>query len=263
MRLMMAMVIGLVTATTAAAGNFKTLVASERAFAADAQVRGVKTAFLEVLAMDSLLYRPGPVNGREFFAGRPEEASFTLQWAPAAAEASGGLGYTYGPSTFTPKDGSAVVGGHFFSIWQADAQGEWRLLLDHGIQHDVVAFPETVKARGGIGPKAESAAKDLEAFDDALNSLRGREHAPGALQPYFADDGVVLRSGSTPQRRIDLQESAAMRGVAVRKLLRVSSDGRLAATTGVTSTDPPQIYLRAWRFVDGDGWKVVVELVGD
>src|SRR5690242_8307879 len=101
MRFWFAMAIGLVTATTATAANFKTLVEAERAFAADSTARGVKTAFLEVLAMDSLLYRPGPVNGRQWFAGRPDEAPFTLEWAPAAAEASGGLGYTYGPFKLT------------------------------------------------------------------------------------------------------------------------------------------------------------------
>ena len=262
MRFWFAIAIGLVSATAATAGNFKTLVEAERAFAADSPVRGVKTAFLEVLAMDALMYRPGPVNARQYFAGRPDEATFTLEWAPAAAEASGGLGYTYGPFKLTPKEGE-VGGGHFFSIWQEDAQGKWRLLLDHGIQHEVIAFPESVKARGSVGPKAESKQADLEGFDDALNTLRSRAHAPGALQPYFSDDGMVLRSGATPQRRIDLKESPAMRGVAARKMLRISSDGRLAATTGVTSTEPPQMYLRAWRFVDGEGWKVVVDLIGD
>jgi len=262
MRLGYALAIGLLCAGTVSANNFKTLVEAELAFAADAPVRGVKTAFLEVLAMDSLLYRPGPINGREWFAGRPDESPFTLEWAPAAAEASGGLGYTYGPYKLTPKDGEPS-GGHFFSIWQVDAHGRWRLLLDNGIHHELTAFPETVKARGSIGPKAESKEVDLQGFDDALNALRGREHAAGALHAFYADDAIVLRSGSTPQRRVDLRESAAMRGVAQRKMLRISSDGRLAATTGITATDPPQSYQRAWRYVDGEGWKVVVDMVGD
>jgi hypothetical protein len=263
MRFLYAMAIGLAATSAAAAGTFKNLVEAERAFAADSPLRGVKPAFLEVLATDSMLYRPGPVNGRDYFAGRPEVAPFTLEWAPAAAEASADIGYTLGPFKLTPKDGSAPGGGHFFSVWQVDAQGRWRLLLDHGIQHDLTAFPTAVKARGSVGPKVASRQSDLEGFDDALNALRARPHAPDALQPYYADDALVLRSGAPPQRRSDLQASPAMRATAARKLLRIGSDGRLAATTGVTATDPPQVYMRAWRFVDGEGWKVVVDLIGD
>jgi ketosteroid isomerase-like protein len=263
MRRWVAMILGLAMASGVMAGNLKTLIEAERAFAADSPVRGVKTAFLEVLAMDSLLFRPGPVNGREWFVGRPDEAPFTLEWAPAAAESSGDLGYTFGPFKLTPKDGSEAGGGHFFSIWQADARGQWRLLLDMGIQHELTAFPETVKARGAVNPKADSRAADLEGFDDALNGLRGRAHAAEALLAYYADDTIVLRSGSQPVRRVALSESSPMRGVAQRVMLRVSSDGRLAATAGATSGDAPQAYQRAWRYVDGEGWKVVVDLVGD
>jgi len=263
MRYWLAAILGLALAGSAWSGNLKTLIAAERAFASDAPVRGVKLAFLDVLAADSLLFRPGPVNGREWFASRPDEAPYVLEWAPAAAEASGGLGYTFGPYKLTPNDGSDAGGGHFFSVWLEDARGHWRLLLDSGIQHELITFPENVKARGTVGPKATSRQVDLEGFDDALNVLRGRAHAAEALFNYFADDAVVLRSGSMPQRRSQLAESSAMRGIALRKTLRISSDGRLAATAGATLDATPHAYQRAWRYVDGEGWKVVVDLVGD
>jgi hypothetical protein len=263
MRIVMMMGMVLAMVGSVEAGNLKTLIDAEKAFAADSPVRGVKLAFLQVLADDSILFRPGKVNGRDWMNSRPDEAPFTLEWAPAAAESSGGLGYTYGPFKLSPKDGSAAGGGHFFSVWQSDESERWTLLLDSGIQHELITFPSTVKARGAVGPKVSSTSIELEGFDDALNGLRARPHAADALFAFYADDAAVLRSGGLPLRRTDLKESAPMRALPVRVFSRVSTDGRLAATAGVTQSDPVQSYQRAWRYVDGEGWKVVVDLVGD
>ena len=58
------------------------VVAVERAFAARVREAGVKAGFSEYLAPEGVVFRPGPVNGREFFAGRPASAG-VLTWRPA------------------------------------------------------------------------------------------------------------------------------------------------------------------------------------
>jgi len=41
---------------------------------------------------------------------------------------SADLAYNYGKYVLTRNDG--VEGGHFFQIWQTDAAGSWKLVVD-------------------------------------------------------------------------------------------------------------------------------------
>mgnify|MGYP000352508343 CR=1 FL=1 len=75
-------------------------------------------------------------------------------------------------------------------------------------------------------------------------------------------DAVVLRSGQPPMSRDGAASLTPMRALAQRTHLRLSADGRLAATAGIAESTPPQTYQRAWRHASG-GWCVAVDLVGD
>ncbi|MBI2398309.1 MAG: nuclear transport factor 2 family protein [Xanthomonadales bacterium] len=254
-------------ATTAvAAGPTDALVAAERSFAADAQSHGVKSAFLAVLADDSVLFRPRPVNGHDWYAARPDVAPFTLHWAPAAAEVDADLGYTFGPYRLTPlgADGKpgAASGGHFFSVWVL-RDGRWQLLLDSGIDHALQELPERAEDRGRDGVRVTGGGEaDLGAADDRLNALRTAAFDATAWRGLLASDAIELRSGQPPRAFAALKQSAAMRAAPERALLRVSANGALAATAGASRGDAPQSYQRVWRHQAG-GWKLVVDLVGD
>lgn len=257
----------LLLANGARANDLDALFAAERAFAASSPKLGVKAAFLGVLAKDALLFRPGPVNGRDWYAARPDAAPFTLEWAPAAGEASRDLGYTYGPYRLTPRDAEGKrgdpAGGHFFSIWTRETGSGWRLQLDQGIQHALLPLPTNSFRRGdaeGSVEGGDSAA--LAALDQRLNTLRASEHGVDELRAIASADAVELRSGRPPQAFASLDASIPMRAVPQRVYLRISSDGRLAASAGVTTGDKPQHYQRAWRHGAG-GWRLVVDLVGD
>lgn len=257
----------LLLANGAHASDLDALFAAERAFAASSPKLGVKAAFLGVLAEDALLFRPGPVNGREWYRARPDVAPFTLEWAPAAGEASGDLGYTYGPYRLTPRDAEGragdPAGGHFFSVWTHHPNTGWRLQLDQGIQHALLPLPTLAERRGdadGVVGAGDSDA--LAALDQRLNELRAREHPVDELRVLASADAVELRSGQPPQAFASLVASVPMRAEAKRVYLRISSDGRLAATAGVSAGEKPQHYQRAWRH-GSSGWKLAVDLVGD
>lgn len=259
--------IAMLLATGARANALDELFAAERAFAASSPKLGVKAAFLGVLADDALLFRPGPVNGRDWYATRPDTAPFTLEWAPAAGETSADLGYTYGPYRLTPRDAEGKagdpVGGQFFSIWTRHPELGWRLQLDHGIQHALMPLPALAAPRGGDSGSVGNGDSDaLAALDQRLNELRAREHDVDELRALASADAIELRSGQPPTPLATLPASALMRAVAKTVYLRISDDGRLAATAGVSAGEKPQHYQRAWRHEPG-GWKLVVDLVGD
>jgi ketosteroid isomerase-like protein len=85
------------------------LVEAERAFARAADEKGVREAFLAFLSDDAILFRPGPVPGREWVRSRPAPP-IRLAWRPSFAEVSGAgdLGYTLGPYEARPLPPAAA-----------------------------------------------------------------------------------------------------------------------------------------------------------
>ena len=149
----LAIVAAALFAGAASAGDFEDMVAAERAFAADASARNTREAFLAAYDEDGIAFVAGPRNAKRVWEARPENKN-KLEWAPEVAEiaASGELGYTSGPWRFTREgDEQPTAFGHFFTIWRKDADGKWKVLVDHGVSHAQVAFPDKVTRRGGIG----------------------------------------------------------------------------------------------------------------
>jgi ketosteroid isomerase-like protein len=133
-------------APTTSAATLDTLVAAERAFAAGSVESGMKQAFLENLARDAVVFKPGPVAAVPVWNERPA-SSYRLMWEPSWAEVSGNgdLGVTTGPWILKPGDRDSVVGqGHFMTMWRRDPDGPWLVALDLGIEHDP-------PAHGGFG----------------------------------------------------------------------------------------------------------------
>jgi hypothetical protein len=266
MRGLLALLMFALAMPVAASGSIDSLFAAERDFAASSPRLGVKAAFLGVLDEDAVLFRPGPVGARDWYAARPDAAPFMLEWAPEAGEATTDLGYTYGPYRLTPRDAEgrdgAPAGGHFFSIWVRGAGQPWRLLLDQGVSHALVDLPKQATPRGENAAVAAGTHDDLVARDGRLNALLAGAHDAAAMRPYLCADAAVLRSGQRPMSRDHAAALVPMRALARRTHLRLSADGRLAATTGFAEAAPPQTYQRAWRHESG-GWCVVVDLAGD
>ncbi len=124
-------------AALAAARPIETLIEAERAFSAASAERGVRPAFLENLAEDAVIFRPGPINGMQSWRERKDVPGM-LKWAPEAVEVSGSgdLGFSSGPWVVRAGPGEEPSGyGHFITVWRRDPQGRWKVALDCGISH--------------------------------------------------------------------------------------------------------------------------------
>ena len=149
------------------------IVEVEGSFARAAAQNGTRDAFLEFLAEDGVIFRPGPVNGAEWFAGN-EASPGLLSWRPTYAEVAryDDIGYTTGPWELR-REGSesdAVTHGHYVSIWRRGPEGKWRLLLDTGISHDPPrTVPSEVEFGLGAADDPESVPRaDVEAERERL-----------------------------------------------------------------------------------------------
>lgn len=247
-------------APLALASDFDDMVAAERAFAADASARDTRAAFLEALAEDGLVFAPGPTSGKRVWEARKPNKS-RLEWAPELAEiaASGDLGYTSGPFRLTPEGAEKpAVFGHYFTIWRKDADGKWKVVIDHGIGHPEQPFPETVQRRGGLG------LGEPPSWPVGRAELRSADLAPaGLLTPRMVSaDFLRLRDGAPPDGRA---EGAALpsRALRVDTGLVISAGGDLAATWGGGEGSPG--WIRVWRRpsasdAPGHGWVLAVDL---
>jgi hypothetical protein len=124
--------------------NTDPVVAQELKFAAEAQVFGLKKAFL----YNSDTSATG-MSGRQFmrfyqvWQRMPERPGFNLFWYPKTAyiSADGMYAVTSGPSFFTtPRDSQTRQTGHYFSIWKKDAQ-RFRIIFDAAVDYEGGVLP--------------------------------------------------------------------------------------------------------------------------
>ena len=243
------------------AGDFEDMVAAERAFAADASARNTRDAFLAAYDRQGVAFAPGPVDAQRLWEGRKPNKN-RLEWAPEVAEiaASGELGYTSGPWRLTAEgEDHPSAFGHFFTIWRKDADGRWKVLVDHGIGHGEMAFPPQVVRRGGIGAGAPPS------WPVGLLELRRADLLPpGELDARVVSaDFWRLREGQAPGTRA---VGAALPSWASRVDTGavIAKSGELAATWGGGAGSPG--WVRVWRRpaaddAPGRGWVLVAEVV--
>jgi ketosteroid isomerase-like protein len=115
------------------------IVEAERAFSAASVAKTTRDAFMEYLADDSLLFRPGPVPGKMFIRNRPSPPG-KLVWAPTFADAASSedIGYTSGPYEFRKAEMTETPQswGHYVAIWRKQRDGAWKVEVQLGVSHE-------------------------------------------------------------------------------------------------------------------------------
>jgi ketosteroid isomerase-like protein len=252
------------------------MVDSERKFYQTGQEKGTRAAFLAFLAEDAIVFRPGPVNGKETWEKRPE-TGFDLIWEPTFAAISRGadLGYTTGPAKWkaNKKDEKFLGYGHFVSIWKKQKDGSWKVALDLGIENpEPTGKPEALRI---AVPEKETAGKSEPAA--RRSSLQDAQNAFVALARLdftkafreAASDGVRLyRDGSFPAigKEAGTQLLGPEQAGVTMQIMKgdVSSSADLAYHYGTYSDTRPQgaktgHFFQIWQIDEAGGWKLVVD----
>lgn len=205
--------------------RLEALAAAERGFSNTSAEKGVRDSFLQWLADDAVVFRPRPVNGKEWYLTRPAFPS-RLTWEPTHMQLSGDgrLGLSTGPWEVRRAGdvgGDAIAFGHFVSIWKMQADDQWRVVMDVGVTYERVdRRPEAMTtwegalhagaaaggddARPGAPPPAGAGA----AQEALTNALIGEDQAwvadaargglAAASKARLADDARVYRDGEFP-----------------------------------------------------------------
>lgn len=193
-----------------AAGGFRAtdLAAEEARFAAFSVQHGMRDAFVAFFANDSILLRPDPVKGREFMMAR-QNPPIILDWKSQLAilAASGDLGLSTGPWNSTSKTNPAepVSYGQFFSIWQKQGDGSWKVLIDHGISHGNNPAPDKALLAQDLASVA-AARKPAPDPEQAFARATAAGGAADAYQAVVSEQTRLLREERAPidgRRAID------------------------------------------------------------
>ncbi|MEW5764553.1 MAG: YybH family protein [Acidobacteriota bacterium] len=251
------------------------LEAAEHAFARAAAEKGIREAFLGVLAEEAVVFRPGPVAARRWYEERPPQPGL-LAWAPQRVEVSraADLGYTFGPWEYRkdPKSPSPDACGRYLSIWKREKGGPWTLLLDTGVGHPCSGplpggAAELLSLQAAMEESADRKALDADhAFTAAL---KGNDVAAAAA--LAAPDVAVFREGalpaSGPEALAEALRPASGQASWTASLVWPASSKDLTLVAGIATVPPAagqdepraMVFARIWRRDSAGIWRLAVD----
>jgi ketosteroid isomerase-like protein len=260
----------------------ESMVATEKAFAATCLKVGIRASFLQFFADSALAFSPEPFIYKQIVAKQPPQAdplARTLKWDPVAGDisASGDLGYLMGPSTMTdntPKK-SPTQYGFYLSIWKKQGDGTWKVIIDIGstVSEKITSlFGEKFIPLGnkeysnpsGNADKSLS-RKELMEMDRSFTRTVSNKGIKTAYMDMLDNDARAIRDGVGPVIGID---SILAYIHEPRFLEPINSDVSIAGDLGytygayrgtATSTKPDGYYIRIWKKISKDVWKIVVD----
>ena len=189
----------------AAPSDTQPILDAERSFEAIAGAHGIKAAYLQFLAPDSTIFRPGPINGQQYWKASTDPSSLLLSRNITYADISsdGLLGYSTGNWRLYQRGKSEALAkfGQYVTVWEKKLDGTYKATIDIGIDHDKLPFSETDRV-----PK-EKETRDLNKRGwspaDASMKFTRLSMNPGgglgsAYQQYAAEDVRLLYDGDPP-----------------------------------------------------------------
>lgn len=240
------------------------MIAAEKSFAAYAVANNTVDAFLKFMDTSAVMFKEGePYKAYQNWQKR-EKRPGVLNWWPRYAEvaASGDWGYTCGPWTFQPQTAkdSVIANGYFFTVWQKNRGGEWKFILDVGVDAG------TRSNKMAVTKLTKEKTKSTEAFlrDAEENFLRLYKTNPAEAYQSFLSSEVILTAEGT-----SLEKSATSSRLVTGKgdVSFVFQGGGIApsgdlgyAYGSATLNGKKETYLRIWRH-EPSGWKIALQMV--
>ena len=241
------------------------LAEAEKKFASDAVNRTIKKAFLSVLADEAVVFRPHPVNGRWAYLIDSRPDSTYLFWQPELVHLSAGgdFGYSTGPwySKRSKRFGPVKGFGNFVTIWKKDDRGNWKVLLDKGVNY-TQAGERKISLEKRVS--ALSAKPEKNGIEDLLQldsqSFGGNEFS------VLDESALMLRHGRWPSRMDDFYRTELKSYSSWEPINgSVAPFGDMAYSYGTYQSkhdgqNQQGYYLRIWQFGRTGVWKIILDL---
>lgn len=253
-------------------GTVRSLVNTEEYFNFLAKNEGIGKSFIKVSSKNSIVFRPKPIQIRDFYT-KKDEADVSLIWKPeyAMIAKNGDFGFTTGPYTYTQKGTSHY--GHYLSIWRADDKNKWKLVLDGGISHpkpsEDLKFeyldPKDREFTRLLGPKKIQMREDIVFSTDLLlgkalyNSgitnfnefydSQVRLYYPGYLPIIGKENALTFLK----EHHLDIETQPTFTDRAF--------SGDLAYTYGTATISGKEFsYIRIWKIGESMKWNIILDV---
>ena len=253
------------------------LARAEHAFAQDSVDHGIRAAFIAHFAPDGLVFEPGPVRVREVWPTRPappDPQRLQLDWTPRLVHVAraADLGFSTGPFHLLDTAGlHPPIDGAFFSVWQRQADGTWKVWLDMGARNTGVLSEAAWRGPPVVPSVAQEpaapTASTVSALDRALSGLDAPAFAARlAIDARRYRDGAPVLVGPAWQEALSAARTTATYEPSE---ARVSASGDLAASYGHISESTAQgtpasgYYVHVWVRDSGAWWLAAESVVAE
>jgi hypothetical protein len=246
------------------------LIRAEKDFAAYSVAHSTQEAFLQFIDSNSIMFDEGRLVKATAFWEKREKKPGVLNWYPQFAEisASGDFGFTTGPWTYRASVNDTVIArGQYSTVWQIDKNGQWKFLVDFGIDNKQVNEAQETILDTPKYPDSSSVPtrKDPLILAEVSFNALSLKNTSTAYKTWLSAESILTRNGflpaytSTDRKKIIEVTPAKLKytmwGIGL------SSLPDMGYTFGsATINGKPTNYLRIWRR-ELKGWKIALEVL--
>jgi ketosteroid isomerase-like protein len=255
--------------------NLQKLIDTEKAFAQASIDQGTKTAFLNFLSKESIVFdKSMPVNGLEYWQNIDFKGVIT--WQPIIAEIAGSsdLGYTIGnyQSHNTAATDKPSTFGSFVTLWKKQLDNSWKVAVDMGVSHDEIILNSANVAENypTFKPyelKNRMVLAERMVFMNDHFYWKNAKYALNPFEPHLTQNVRIYRKNLKPiigkeNAKVFLKKTYDKNLVYTGLKAISSTAGDLVCVYGVISgAGKAGTYLRIYKQETKDAWKIVVEMV--
>ena len=248
----------------------KSLVNVETSFNEKANKENLQKAFLEFTDLSCIIFRPKPVSAKVYYNSNADLGK--LSWKPEYAMISkaGDFGFTTGPYIY--NDFEKKTYGHYLSVWRADKNKKWKLVLNGKVSHpqpinvlpEVFLNPENYKYSKLIGPQKIQMREDIVFNTDVLLSKSLQKSGSYSLNEFY-DNSVRLYF---PNHLPEFGKVAVLNFITSQKINITSTpiatdrafSGDLAYTYGEAEINNKKYYyVRIWQIDATMKWNIIID----
>ncbi|MBK0382010.1 nuclear transport factor 2 family protein [Pedobacter sp. SD-b] len=252
-------------------GTVSSLIKTENYFNEEVAKEGISEAFLKMTGKNGVVFRPNPVNIKQYYNQNPSKAT-NLSWQPEFAMISkdGELGFTTGLYTLNNEQPSF---GHYLSIWRSNQQKKWELALDAGIAHDkpiadakqVFLDPSDYKYPKLIGPKKMKMREDIVFSTDLLLSKALNQTGNKNFKDFYADEVRYYFPGKLPiigkANAVNFIYGMGKQVTSYPNFVDRAFSGDLAYTNGKATIGQKKYnYIRIWQKDAQSKWNIILDM---
>ncbi len=249
--------------------DLQELAAAERAFAAETVKVGFRDGFIKYFADDGIGFGPHPQRTREVLQKRPAPTgprTLIFNWQPMFGDISqaGDLGYTTGPVLYTDlsPDPRAPWHGMYFSVWQKQPDGTWKVAIDMGVDVPKAVAPIDTQFVPAISVASRVSTDDFQKLDDLFSDLISKTNVRKVYSSVLGDQFRIHRKNMMP-----ITDKSAVNELKTWPTHFEFIDGKIARSKDLaftygkyTASDETGYYVHVWRVDNSGKWRLVVDV---